>query len=191
ADHFHGVKEILDSAEIKYKINPRLVRGLDYYEKTVFEWITTQLGSQGTVCAGGRYDSLVEQHGSSPTPAIGFAMGLERLQELIDFSKIPDKQSPHVYLILSGKKATGRGVLLAEQLRDQLPNLRLLTHCGEGSMKSQFRKADKSGAQIALVLAEDEMTKNQVSIKFLRSESSQTSIKWSDIANFLLTKLIF
>ena len=101
--NFHGVKEILDSAEIKYKINPRLVRGLDYYEKTVFEWITTQLGSQGTVCAGGRYDSLVEQHGASPTPAIGFAMGLERLQELIDFSKIPDKQSPHVYLILSGK----------------------------------------------------------------------------------------
>ena len=191
ADHFHGVKEILDSAEIKYKVNPRLVRGLDYYEKTVFEWITTQLGSQGTVCAGGRYDSLVEQHGSSPTPAIGFAMGLERLQELIDFSKIPDKQSPHVYLILSGKKATGRGVLLAEQLRDQLPNLRLLTHCGEGSIKSQFRKADKSGAQIALVLAEDEMTKNQVSIKFLRSESSQTSIKWSDIANFLLANLMF
>ena len=191
ADHFHGVKEILDSAEIKYKVNPRLVRGLDYYEKTVFEWITTQLGSQGTVCAGGRYDSLVEQHDASPTPAIGFAMGLERLQELIDFSKIPDKQSPHVYLILSGKKATGRGVLLAEQLRDQLPNLRLLTHCGEGSMKSQFRKADKSGAQIALVLAEDEMTKNQVSIKFLRSESSQTSIKWSDIANFLLANLMF
>ena len=191
ADHFHAIKEILDSAEIKYKVNPRLVRGLDYYEKTVFEWITTQLGSQGTVCAGGRYDSLVEHHGASTTPAIGFAMGLERLQELIDFSKIPDKQSPHVYLILSGEKATGRGVLLAEQLRDQLSNLRLLTHCGNGSIKSQFKKADKSGAQIALILAEDEMKKDQVSIKFLRSESSQASIKWSDIANFLRARLIF
>jgi histidyl-tRNA synthetase len=191
ADHFHAIKEILDSAEIKYKVNPRLVRGLDYYEKTVFEWITTQLGSQGTVCAGGRYDGLVEHHGASTTPAIGFAMGLERLQELIDFSKIPDKQSPHVYLILSGEKATGRGVLLAEQLRDQLSNLRLLTHCGNGSIKSQFKKADKSGAQIALILAEDEMKKDQVSIKFLRSESSQASIKWSDIANFLQTRLTF
>ena len=191
ADHFHAIKEILDSAEIKYKVNPRLVRGLDYYEKTVFEWITTQLGSQGTVCAGGRYDGLVEHHGASTTPAIGFAMGLERLQELIDFSKIPDKQSPHVYLILSGEKATGRGVLLAEQLRDQLSNLRLLTHCGNGSIKSQFKKADKSGAQIALILAEDEMKKDQVSIKFLRSESSQASIKWSDIANFLRTRLTF
>ncbi len=191
ADHFHAIKEILDGAEIKYKVNPRLVRGLDYYEKTVFEWITTQLGSQGTVCAGGRYDSLVEHHGASTTPAIGFAMGLERLQELIDFSKIPDKQSPHVYLILSGEKATGRGVLLAEQLRDQLSNLRLLTHCGNGSIKSQFKKADKSGAQIALILAEDEMKKDQVSIKFLRSESLQASIKWSDIANFLRARLTF
>ena len=126
ADHFHGVKEILDSAEIKYKINPRLVRGLDYYEKTVFEWITTQLGSQGTVCAGGRYDSLVEQHGSSPTPAIGFAMGLERLQELIDFSKIPDKQSPHVYLILSGKKATGRESFISRTTSRSTPKSQTL-----------------------------------------------------------------
>ena len=191
ADHFHGVKEILDSAEIKYKINPRLVRGLDYYEKTVFEWITTQLGSQGTVCAGGRYDSLVEQHGSSPTPAIGFAMGLERLQELIDFSKIPDKHTPHVYLLLSGEQATERGILLAEQLRDQLPDLRILTHCGGGSLKSQFKKADKSGAQLALVLAEDEIVQNKVSIKFLRAETPQTIIKWPEIANFLRTSLSF
>ena len=166
ADHFASLKEILDGAEIEYKVNPRLVRGLDYYGKTVFEWITTQLGAQGTVCAGGRYDGLVEHHGASPTPAVGFAMGLERLQELIDFSKIPDKHTPHVYLLLSGEQATERGILLAEQLRDQLPDLRILTHCGGGSLKSQFKKADKSGAQLALVLAEDEIVQNQVSIKF-------------------------
>ena len=160
-------------------------------EKTVFEWITTQLGAQGTVCAGGRYDGLVEHHGASPTPAVGFAMGLERLQELIDFSKIPDKHTPHVYLLLSGEQATERGILLAEQLRDQLPDLRILTHCGGGSLKSQFKKADKSGAQLALVLAEDEIVQNQVSIKFLRAETPQTIIKWPEIANFLRTRLSF
>lgn len=191
ADHFAGLKEILDSAGIVYKENPRLVRGLDYYGKTVFEWITTQLGAQGTVCAGGRYDGLVEHHGATPTPAVGFAMGLERLQELIDFSKMPDKHSPHVYLILSGEQATERGILLAEQLRDQLPDLRILTHCGGGSLKSQFKKADKSGAQLALVLAEDEIVQNQVSIKFLRAETPQTVIKWPEIANFLRTSLSF
>lgn len=191
ADHFAGLKEILDSAGIEYKVNPRLVRGLDYYGKTVFEWITTQLGAQGTVCAGGRYDGLVAHHGASPTPAVGFAMGLERLQELVDFGKIPDKQSPHAYLILSGKLATERGILLAEQLRDQLPDLRILSHCGGGSLKSQFKKADKSGAQLALVLAEDEIVKNQISIKFLRAETPQTVIKWSEIAGFLRNNLSF
>ena len=189
ADHFAGLKEILDSAGIEYKVNPRLVRGLDYYGKTVFEWITTQLGAQGTVCAGGRYDGLVEHHGASPTPAVGFAMGLERLQELVDFSKMPDKQSPHVYLILSGKLATERGILLAEQLRNQLPIIRIQSHCGGGSLKSQFKKADKSGAQLALVLAEDEIVQNQATIKFLRSETPQAAIKWSEIADFLRNNL--
>tara|TARA_R110002072_G_scaffold39236_1_gene112834 strand:+ start:4923 stop:6191 length:1269 start_codon:yes stop_codon:yes gene_type:complete len=191
ADHFAGLKEILDSAGIKYKVNPRLVRGLDYYGKTVFEWVTTQLGAQGTVCAGGRYDGLVEHHGASPTPAVGFAMGLERLQELVDFSKMPDKQSPHVYLILSGKLATERGILLAEQLRDQLPHLRILSHCGGGSLKSQFKKADKSRAQLALVLAEDEIVQNQATIKFLRAETPQIVIKWPEIADFLRNNLSF
>lgn len=191
ADHFAGLKELLDAAGIEYKINPRLVRGLDYYEKTVFEWITTQLGAQGTVCAGGRFDGLVEHHGATPTPAVGFAIGLERLLELTDFSKAPDRQSPHVYLILSGKQAVERGLLLAEQLRDQLPELRVLSHCGGGSLKSQFKKADKSGAQLALVLAEDEVVQNQVSIKFLRADTPQTVIKWPEIANFLKTSLSF
>lgn len=191
ADHFAGLKEILDGAGVEYKVNPRLVRGLDYYGKTVFEWITTQLGAQGTVCAGGRYDGLVEHHGASPTPAVGFAMGLERLLELTDFSKMPDKQSPHIYLILFGEQATERGILLAEQLRDQLPDLRVLTHCGGGSLKTQFKKADKSGAQLALVLAEDEIVQNQVSIKFLRENTPQTIIKWPEIANFLSKSLSF
>ncbi len=189
ADHFAGLKEILDSAGIEYKLNPRLVRGLDYYGKTVFEWITTQLGAQGTVCAGGRYDGLVEHHGASSTPAVGFAIGLERLLALTDFSKMADKQSPHVYLILSGAQATERGILLAEQLRDQLPTLRILSHCGGGSLKSQFKKADKSGAQLALVLAEDEVVQNQVSIKFLRADTPQTVIKWPEIADFLSKSL--
>jgi histidyl-tRNA synthetase len=191
ADHFAGLKEILDGAGVEYKVNPRLVRGLDYYGKTVFEWITTQLGAQGTVCAGGRYDGLVEHHGASPTAAVGFAMGLERLLELTDFSKMPDKQSPHVYLILSGEQAAERGILLAEQLRDQLPELRVLTHCGGGSLKSQFKKADKSGAELALVLAEDEIVQNHVSIKFLRADTPQTVIKWPEIANFLSKSLSF
>jgi len=189
ADHFAGLRTILDDAGIEYKVNPRLVRGLDYYGKTVFEWITNQLGAQGTVCAGGRYDGLVEHHGASPTPAVGFAMGLERLLELTDFTNMPDKQSPHAYLILSGEQAAERGILLAEQLRDQLPRLRILSHCGGGSLKSQFKKADKSGAQLALVLGEDEIAQNQVSIKFLRSDSPQTVIKWPEIANFLSTSL--
>jgi histidyl-tRNA synthetase len=189
ADHFAGLKAILDSAGIEYKVNPRLVRGLDYYGKTVFEWITNQLGAQGTVCAGGRYDGLVEHHGASPTPAVGFAIGLERLLELTDFENSVDKHTPHVYLLLAGEQAIERGVLLAEQLRDQLSGLRILTHCGGGSFKSQFKKADKSGAQLALILGEDELENNQVTIKFLRADKPQIVIKWPEIPNFLSTTL--
>jgi histidyl-tRNA synthetase len=185
AEHFAGLKQILNGAGIEYKINPRLVRGLDYYGKTVFEWITDQLGAQGTVCAGGRYDGLVEHHGATATPAVGFAMGLERLLELTDFSQMPDTQSPHAYLLLSGDLAMARGMLLAEQLRDQLPGLRILSHCGGGSLKSQFKKADKSGAQLALVLGEDELAQNEMTIKFLRSDVPQTVVKSSEIADFL------
>lgn len=189
ADHFAGLKALLDSAGIEYTVNPRLVRGLDYYGKTVFEWITTQLGAQGTVCAGGRFDGLVEQHGASSTPAVGFAIGLERLLELTDFKDMADKHTPHVYLLLSGEQASQRGILLAEQLRDQLSGLRILSHCGGGSLKSQFKKADKSGAQLALILGEDELEQNQVTIKFLRSADPQISIKWPEISNFLATTL--
>ncbi len=189
ADHFAGLKEVLDSAEVEYNINPRLVRGLDYYGKTVFEWKTNQLGAQGTICAGGRYDGLIEQHGAAPTPAVGFAIGLERLLELSNFEKMPDKHTPHVYLVISGERAIKRGVLLAEQIRDQLPGLRIIMHCGGGSFKSQFKKADKSGAQLALVLGDDELERNQLTVKFLRNDEPQLFIKWPEIANFLSTTL--
>ena len=189
ADHFTGFRAILDAAGIDYKINPRLVRGLDYYGKTVFEWITNQLGAQGTICAGGRYDGLVELHGATPTPAIGFAMGMERLLELTDFTELENKSIPHIYLILAGEQASQPGILLAEQLRNQVPGLRVMTHYGGGSIKSQFKKADKSGAELALILGEDELQEEQVTVKFLRNDKPQTVIKQSEIANFISNKL--
>ncbi len=188
-EHFAGLKEILDGANIQYSVNPRLVRGLDYYGKTVFEWISNQLGAQGTVCAGGRYDGLVEHHGASPTPAVGFAIGIERLMELSSFENMSDNYTPHVYLLISGEQAVKPGLLLAEQLRTKLPDIRILSHCGGGSFKSQFKKADKSGAKIALILGEDELNNNQLTIKFLRSDTPQTIVKWSELTNFLSTTL--
>jgi histidyl-tRNA synthetase len=190
AEHFAGLKEILDGAGLKYTVNPRLVRGLDYYGRTVFEWISNQLGAQGTVCAGGRYDGLVEHHGATPTPAVGFAMGLERLMELASFESMPDA-TPHIYLLISGEQAIQPGLLLAEQLRTQIPSIRILNHCGGGSFKSQFKKADKSGAQLAVVLGEDELEKNQLTIKYLRNDNPQTVVKWTELANFLTTSLQF
>jgi histidyl-tRNA synthetase len=189
AEHFSGLKEILDDAELKYTVNPRLVRGLDYYGKTVFEWISNELGAQGTVCAGGRYDGLVEHHGASSTPAVGFAIGLERLLELANFENMPNKHAPHVYLLISGEKAIKPGLLLAEQMRNQLPGIRILSHCGGGSFKSQFKKADKSGAELALILGEDELENNQLTVKYLRSDEDQTVVKWPELANFLSTSL--
>lgn len=188
AEHFAGLKEILDGAELKYAVNPRLVRGLDYYGKTVFEWISNQLGAQGTVCAGGRYDGLVEHHGASTTPAVGFAIGLERLIELACFDNMSEK-TPHIYLLISGENAVKPGLLLAEQLRSKIANIRILSHCGGGSFKSQFKKADKSGAQLALVLGEDELENNQLTVKYLRSDEPQTVVKWGDLADFLRTSL--
>lgn len=188
AEHFAGLKEILDGADIKYTVNPRLVRGLDYYGKTVFEWISNQLGAQGTVCAGGRYDGLVEHHGASATPAVGFAMGLERLIELTNFETMPSNTAD-VYLLISGEQCIKPGLLLAEQLRDQLPNIKILSHCGGGSFKSQFKKADKSGAQLALILGEDELANKQLTIKYLRTDDAQTVVKWPELADFLKSSL--
>ncbi len=184
--HFATLCSILEAAGVKYTINPCLVRGLDYYGKTVFEWVTDKLGAQGTVCAGGRFDGLVEQLGGKPTPAIGFAMGVERLVSLLEAEHVPQEQyRPHAYLVLVGDAAQQQGLLLAEQLRDTLPLLRLETHCGGGSFKSQFKKADKSGARLALVLGEDEVSNGTIGIKFLREEAEQQVLKQAQAEEFL------
>ncbi len=175
--HFERLKNLLDSAGVKYSVNPRLVRGLDYYSKTVFEWVTDQLGAQGTVCAGGRYDGLVEQLGGKATPAIGFAIGLERLLSLIETQAgLPEPAAPHVYLLVAGEAASAAGVKLAESLRDALPELRLVMNCGGGGFKGQFKRADKSGARIALLLGDEELAKQVVGVKFLREERAQQEV---------------
>lgn len=184
--HFATLKQILDQTGIRYRVNPRLVRGLDYYNKTVFEWVTQQLGAQGTICAGGRYDTLVEQLGGQPTPAIGFALGMERLVLLLAQSNLPlPNPAPHVYLMTMGDQAMQQGFRLAESLRDDLPQLRLLVHCGGGSFKNQFKRADKSGAQIALVLGENELEQQQITLKYLRTEQPQISVALTKLADYL------
>jgi len=172
--HFDNLCAGLDAAGIHYQVNPRLVRGLDYYNRSVFEWITDALGAQGTVCAGGRYDGLVAQLGGRPTPAVGFAMGLERLIELIDVGGI--KPRLDAYLVAVGERAQASALLLAEQLRQQMPELRLLCHCGGGSFKSQFKKADRSGARVALVLGDDELDQGTLGIKPLRDKGEQQRV---------------
>lgn len=181
--HFEHLKNLLDSTGVKYSVNPRLVRGLDYYSKTVFEWVTDQLGAQGTVCAGGRYDGLVEQLGGKATPAIGFAIGLERLLSLVEMqSGLPEPAAPHAYLLVGGEAAEQAGIKLAESLRDVLPELRLVMNCGGGGFKAQFKRADKSGARVALLLGDEELAKNVVSVKFLREERAQQEVSLDNLA---------
>ncbi len=181
-EHFARLCTLLDAAGLEYEINPRLVRGLDYYSNTVFEWVTDQLGAQGTICAGGRYDGLVEYLGGKPTPAFGFALGLERLLALLEAGNIGiPVQQPHVYLVLSGQAAVQRGMVFAEQLRDAVPGLQLQSNCGDGSFKSQFKRADKSGAQLALVMGDDEVAQDNVILKSLRDESGQTTLAQQDV----------
>ena len=189
-EHFAGLRAILDEAGLDYTLNPRLVRGLDYYGKTVFEWITDQLGAQGTVCAGGRYDGLVELHGARPTPAVGFALGVERLLELSNLAGKNSVHIPDIYLLLAGSTVVTSGMLLSEELRDNYPELRVITNCGSGSLKSQFKKADKSGARLALILGEDELNTNTVTVKFLREEQPQITINRSEIGDFIEKQLI-
>ncbi len=186
AGDFEQLKQYLDDAGIEYTINPRLVRGLDYYCKTVFEWVTDQLGAQGTVCAGGRYDGLVEQLGGRSTPAAGFALGIERLLAMREAANIEVPQAqPDIYLLLQGESSSRKGLLLAERLRDEHPGLSVLSNCGGGSFKSQMKKADKSGAAIALILGENEMAENTVTVKFLREQKQQQTINQNDISEFL------
>lgn len=178
-EHFAALTAILDDAGIDYVINPRLVRGLDYYSRSVFEWTTTALGSQGTVCAGGRYDGLVEQLGGKPTPAVGFAMGIERLillLETLELMPAAARPSLDLYVLGMGEAASRAALLLGEELRGALPELRLQVHCGGGSFKSQIKKADKSGARLALLLGEDELAEGRVTLKFLREARDQQSL---------------
>tara|TARA_R110000868_G_scaffold307426_2_gene569014 strand:- start:88304 stop:89557 length:1254 start_codon:yes stop_codon:yes gene_type:complete len=191
--HFAELTALLDVAGVAYTLNPRLVRGLDYYSKTVFEWVTDKLGAQGTVCAGGRYDGLVEQLGGKPVAGIGFAMGIERLCLLLEATAaIPASinAAPDVYVVVAGDKAKLAAVALAEQLRSELPNLKLVTHCGGGSFKSQFKKADKSGAAIALVIGDDEAEQALVNVKWLRADKEQQTLAQSAVAALLSAELL-
>lgn len=188
--HFAGLRRLLDALGIAYTVNPRLVRGLDYYSHTVFEWVTDELGAQATVCAGGRYDGLVEQLGGKPTPAVGFGMGVERLVLLLETQgSLPTPRLPDVYLVLAGEAAMTAGLVLAETLRDALPGLQLLTNCGEGSFKAQMKRADKSGAQLALILGEDEVQQGVCAIKPLRRDGVQSTVPLTDVAQHVRTLL--
>ncbi|HHJ34633.1 MAG TPA: histidine--tRNA ligase [Gammaproteobacteria bacterium] len=171
----------LDATGIEYTLNPRLVRGLDYYCKTVFEWVTDELGAQGTICAGGRYDGLVEQLGGKATPAIGFALGIERILALLESQQEQQLDSIDIYLLLLGDACEVRGLQLAEAIREKYPDLKMITHCGGGSFKSQMKKADKSGARIALILADDELKNEQVTLKFLREKKEQTTVSFDNL----------
>ena len=172
--HFEALRALLDAAGVAYDINPRLVRGLDYYCKTVFEWVTDTLGAQGTICAGGRYDGLLEQLDGPAIPGVGFALGLERLVDMLAAAGHPGADAnPHAYLIVVGDAAQQRGLALAERLRDQLPTLRLRMNCGGGGFKAQFRRADHSGARFALILGEDEVRAGVVAIKPLRDAQGE------------------
>jgi histidyl-tRNA synthetase len=190
--HFDGLCARLDAAGLSYTLNPKLVRGLDYYGLTVFEWTTTALGAQGTVCAGGRYDGLVQQLGGKATPAVGFAMGLERLCLLLETLEALPESKPlaDVYIIANGEACEIRALSLAESLRDALPAVKVVLNCGGGSFKSQFKKADKSGAAVAVVLGEDELANEQVTVKVLRGEPNQQQVAISDLAEQIKTTLL-
>jgi len=182
--HFDGFRRLLDGYGVAYEVNPRLVRGLDYYSHTVFEWITSDLGAQGTVCAGGRYDGLVEIQGGRPWPGVGFAMGQERLIELMREQAEPAAEAPHVYLVMAGEGVIESGLILAEKLREQVAGLRIQSNLGGGSFKSQFKRADRSGAPLALVLGEDELNQGHATIKHLRDQSGQQQINLDEIESW-------
>lgn len=187
AQHFAALQHYLTNAGIAFTINPCLVRGLDYYTKTVFEWVTHELGAQGTVCAGGRYDGLVEQLNGKPTPALGFAIGMERTVLLLQQSQhAPQAPVPDIYFITDSDNAFQKSLNIADHLRDRIPHLCIQQHCGGGSLKNQFKKADKSGATFALILGEDELRANTVTLKPLRSSTPQMTLNQDEIVEVLL-----
>ena len=188
--HFSDLKSMLDEAGVAYTVNPRLVRGLDYYNRTVFEWATDALGSQGAVCSGGRYDGLVEKLGGKATPAIGWAMGIERLVMLYEVcgGKTPEN-APDVYIVTVGDKALKRCLGIAEQVRDAIPGVKVELNLDGGSFKSQLKRADKSGAEYALIMGEDEVANDKIGMKPLRSKDDQISIALDELVNTLAIKL--
>ena len=189
--HFDGLCKMLDSAGVNYQINHRLVRGLDYYNYTVFEWVTESLGAQGTVCGGGRYDGLVEQLGGKATPAVGFALGIERLVLLLEALELTADiaGAVDVYIAALGDGADMHGMLLAEQLRDQMPNVKFMMHNGGGNFKKQLKRADQNGAKIALILGSDEIENQQVTVKDLTGKTQQETIAVTELVNKLTTLL--
>ncbi|KAA1173883.1 histidine--tRNA ligase [Marinobacter salinexigens] len=191
-EHFDRLKSLLDAAGVTYTVNPALVRGLDYYGKTVFEWITESLGAQGTVCAGGRYDGLVEQLGGKPTRAVGFAMGVERLILLLEtLNLIPESvnSDADVYVTAMGDNAVASAMALAENLRTALPGKTVITHCGGGSFKSQMKKADRSGARYAVILGDNEIENGTAGLKPLRAAEDQREVGQAELASVLADAL--
>jgi histidyl-tRNA synthetase len=186
AGHFATLRSQLDAAGVPYVVNPRLVRGLDYYSRTVFEWVTSELGSQDAVCSGGRYDGLVEQLGGDPVPAIGWALGEERIVELMRLKgRAGDEATADVYLVLGGTAAEAAGLGLAERLRDALPGVRVETNCGGGSFKSQMKRADRSGARYAVILGDEELARGVAALKPLREDAPQAEVALDGLAGEL------
>ncbi|HEX9773428.1 MAG TPA: histidine--tRNA ligase [Steroidobacteraceae bacterium] len=186
AAHFAELRAHLEASGVPYTLNPRLVRGLDYYSRTVFEWITTDLGAQDAVCSGGRYDGLVAQLGGEPTPAVGWALGQERIVELMRLQGVADDAAaPALFLLLAGEAAERTGIALAERLRDQLPGLAIETNCGGGSIKSQMKRADRSGARYALILGESEVSRGVIGLKALRGDGIQRELPQEGLATEL------
>ena len=191
AEHFSRFKALLTEMDIPFIINTRLVRGLDYYCRTVFEWVTTELGTQGTICAGGRYDGLVSQLGGKATPGFGFAMGLERIILLLEEQNLyVPEQNPHIYLVMQGAEAEKAGFKLSEALRSDIPNLRIINNAGGGSFKAQMKRADKSGAKFAMILGDEELAERKVSLKPLRDREAQQQVGFDEINNHLQTTIV-
>lgn len=191
AEHFSAFRELLAAQGVTATVNPRLVRGLDYYSRTVFEWITDELGAQGTVCAGGRYDGLVEVMGGKPVAAIGFAMGLERLLELrLEQGAAAPVAAPELYVAATTAALDPAALSLAETLRDRFPQWTTLSHITGGSLKARMKKADRSGARIALILGEDEVSNNTVTVKSLRTEAAQQTVAQTELASSLAALLV-
>ncbi len=189
--HFSRLCAFLEGVGITYEVNTRLVRGLDYYSKTVFEWVTDKLGAQGTICAGGRYDGLVKQLGGRDTRAVGFAIGLERLISLLEKNDLEKHyKHPHAVMLMMGERAQNAGFALTEQLRDVISELRILSVCGGGSFKSQMKRADKSQAEIALILGDDELDNNVVTVKYLRAEKGDDKPQQEQLSQQQLIELL-